>query len=201
MLDDTGLKCRSTHNNGPSFTPDGLKKAIELNQILGSKYIIMASAPRADHIDAWKTFGRSADRDFRAAEAARHGDRVSQPPGRMASGRRQAADGRPRGEHAEGRRPAVRRRHLPRGRRRSDRVDQGESRAGSRACTARTGRRATATTWRSARATRRGRRSSTRSKRRAASSTTSIEQETGATSGGELPMVQHCLDNWKKLRR
>ena len=28
-----------------------------------------------------------------------------------------------------------------------------------------------------------------------------IEQETGATSGGELPMVQHCLDNWKKLRR
>src|SRR2546426_2855304 len=28
VLDDTGLKCHSTHNNGPSFTPDGLKKAI-----------------------------------------------------------------------------------------------------------------------------------------------------------------------------
>ena len=27
-----------------------------------------------------------------------------------------------------------------------------------------------------------------------------IEQETGATMGGELPMVQRCLDNWKKLR-
>ena len=40
-MDDVGLKCRSTHNNGPSFTEDGLKKAIELNQILGSTYIIM----------------------------------------------------------------------------------------------------------------------------------------------------------------
>ena len=28
-----------------------------------------------------------------------------------------------------------------------------------------------------------------------------IEQETGANSIGELPMVQRCLENWKKLRR
>jgi len=27
-----------------------------------------------------------------------------------------------------------------------------------------------------------------------------IEQETGAQSGGELPMVQQCLANWRKLR-
>src|SRR3954469_8331788 len=54
VLDDSGLKCHSTHNNGPSFTPDGLKKAIELNQIIGSRAIIMASAPRATGIDGWK---------------------------------------------------------------------------------------------------------------------------------------------------
>src|SRR3954469_6766493 len=54
VLDDSGLTCHSTHNNGPSFTPDGLKKAIELNQIIGSRTIIMASAPRAAGIDAWK---------------------------------------------------------------------------------------------------------------------------------------------------
>lgn len=53
-MDDVGLKCHSTHNNGPSFTDDGLKKAIELNEIIGSKYLIMASAPRATGIDAWK---------------------------------------------------------------------------------------------------------------------------------------------------
>jgi sugar phosphate isomerase/epimerase len=57
VLDDTGLKCHSTHNNGPSFTPDGLKKAIALNQIIGSTAIIMASAPRAATIDAWKALG------------------------------------------------------------------------------------------------------------------------------------------------
>jgi len=53
-LDESGLVCHSTHNNGPSFTPDGLKKAIELNQIIGSTTIVMASAPRATTLDAWK---------------------------------------------------------------------------------------------------------------------------------------------------
>jgi sugar phosphate isomerase/epimerase len=56
-LDDSGLVCWSTHNNGPSFTPEGLKKAIELNQIIGSKYLIMASAPRVSGIDGWKALG------------------------------------------------------------------------------------------------------------------------------------------------
>jgi len=45
LLDGLGIACRSTHNNGPSFTPDGLQKAIELNQIIGSKTLIMASPP------------------------------------------------------------------------------------------------------------------------------------------------------------
>jgi sugar phosphate isomerase/epimerase len=57
VLDDTGLACHSTHNNGPSFTPDGMKKAIELNRIIGSKYLIMASAPRVTDIDGWKAVG------------------------------------------------------------------------------------------------------------------------------------------------
>jgi sugar phosphate isomerase/epimerase len=57
VLDDTGLKCHSTHNNGPSFTADGLKKAIELNQIIGSRYLIMASAPRVTTLDGWKALG------------------------------------------------------------------------------------------------------------------------------------------------
>ena len=57
VLDDSGLKCPSTHNNGPSFTPEGLKKAIELNQIIGSTSLIMASAPRATVIDDWKKLG------------------------------------------------------------------------------------------------------------------------------------------------
>jgi sugar phosphate isomerase/epimerase len=60
LLDDLGIKCHSTHNNGDRFTPEGLGKAIELNQIIGSRYIIQASAPRgsgqrgARSIDDWK---------------------------------------------------------------------------------------------------------------------------------------------------
>jgi len=57
QLDDLGIRCNSTHNNTPSFTVDGLPKAIELNQIIGSKNIIMASAGRVNGIDGWKALG------------------------------------------------------------------------------------------------------------------------------------------------
>jgi hypothetical protein len=55
LLDDLGIKCNSTHNSGEAVTPEGLKKAIELNQIIGSKNIIQASEPpQARTIDDWK---------------------------------------------------------------------------------------------------------------------------------------------------
>jgi sugar phosphate isomerase/epimerase len=54
IMDDAGVRCNSTHNGTASFTPDGLKKAIELNRILGAKYIVMASAGRVNGLDGWK---------------------------------------------------------------------------------------------------------------------------------------------------
>src|SRR5436190_20040116 len=54
LLDDLGIQCRSTHNGPPSFTPDGLKNAIELNQIIGSKNIIMSSAGRVEDLAGWQ---------------------------------------------------------------------------------------------------------------------------------------------------
>ena len=57
LLDGLGIKCLSTHNGVPSFTPDGLQKAIELNQIIGSKAIIMSSAGKVVGIDGWKALG------------------------------------------------------------------------------------------------------------------------------------------------
>ena len=70
LLDDLGVRCHSTHNNTPSFTAGGITKAIELNRILGAKYIVMASAGRVngitdapplrraragtDHIPSWR---------------------------------------------------------------------------------------------------------------------------------------------------
>ena len=57
LLDDLGIKCRSTHNSPQSFTREGLKKAIELNQIIGSSTIVMASAGKVANAAGWRTVG------------------------------------------------------------------------------------------------------------------------------------------------
>src|SRR5262252_4466460 len=54
LLDDLKIRCLSTHNGLNSFTPEGIQKAIELNQILGAKYIVLASAGRVETLDGWK---------------------------------------------------------------------------------------------------------------------------------------------------
>lgn len=54
VLDDLQIRCFSTHNGPPSFAPENLPKTIELNNALGSKYVIMASAGRVQTLDDWK---------------------------------------------------------------------------------------------------------------------------------------------------
>ena len=62
LLNDLGIRCLSTHNNATALGPEGLNKAIELNQILGSKFIVMASAGRVRGLDGWKTVGDTLSR-------------------------------------------------------------------------------------------------------------------------------------------
>lgn len=54
LLDELGIKCLSTHNGSNAFTPEGIQKAIDLNQIIGSKTIVMASPGRVTSPDDWK---------------------------------------------------------------------------------------------------------------------------------------------------
>src|SRR5437588_7461751 len=54
LMDDLGIRCNSTHNGANSFSSEGIQKAIELNRILGAKYIVMASAGRVPGLDGWK---------------------------------------------------------------------------------------------------------------------------------------------------
>ncbi len=54
LLDELSIKCQSTHNGRNALEGDGLKKSIELNQIIGSKTIVMASAGRVETQDDWK---------------------------------------------------------------------------------------------------------------------------------------------------
>ncbi|MEY4941465.1 MAG: hypothetical protein RIQ93_3200 [Verrucomicrobiota bacterium] len=56
LLDDLGMRCYSTHNPATSVFPgEGMAKAIELNQILGTRHIVVSSPPRnTTTLDAWK---------------------------------------------------------------------------------------------------------------------------------------------------
>lgn len=54
LLDDLGITCLSTHNDSQSFENAGIQRAIDLNQIIGSKYIVLASAGRVKGLDGWK---------------------------------------------------------------------------------------------------------------------------------------------------
>ena len=54
LLDDLNVRCYSTHNGENAFTGDKLEQAAELNHIIGSRYIVMASANRVTGMDGWK---------------------------------------------------------------------------------------------------------------------------------------------------
>jgi sugar phosphate isomerase/epimerase len=71
QMDELGLHCYSTHNETESFTADGIGKAVELNQALGARYVVLAHPGDITDIDGWK---RTVDTLNRANEKlASHG--------------------------------------------------------------------------------------------------------------------------------
>ncbi len=69
LMDDIGLKCFSTHSSARSLAPENIEKAMDLNQIIGSKVVVMSSAGgKVDGIDGWK---RVAERLTQAADKLR----------------------------------------------------------------------------------------------------------------------------------
>ncbi|MCC6390511.1 MAG: sugar phosphate isomerase/epimerase [Bryobacterales bacterium] len=55
LLDDLGIRCYSTHNSSRSFDAANIGKAIELNSIIGSRFIVMASSGKVEGLDGWKS--------------------------------------------------------------------------------------------------------------------------------------------------
>jgi len=53
-LDELAIHCYSTHNGLKSFTPEGMDRAIGLNKILGSRYIVLAHPGTVSGLDGWK---------------------------------------------------------------------------------------------------------------------------------------------------
>jgi len=71
LMDDLGIRCLSTHNGPAAFTGNGIVKAMDLNKMLGAKYIVMASAGRVEGPDGWKKVAdtlTAANEKFRAAD-------------------------------------------------------------------------------------------------------------------------------------
>src|SRR5262245_41225653 len=71
LMDDLGLRCYSTHNGFESFTDgENFAHAIELNQILGCRYVVLASAPgRTTGVEGWK---KLCERLTTAVEELKH---------------------------------------------------------------------------------------------------------------------------------
>ena len=61
-MDSLGIRCYSTHNDMESFTPAGINKAIELNKILGTHYIVMAYPGEPKTADEWKKVADTLNR-------------------------------------------------------------------------------------------------------------------------------------------
>jgi sugar phosphate isomerase/epimerase len=54
LLDELKIRCFSTHNDSDFFSGDKLQHARELNLILGSKYMVMASSHDEPGLDRWR---------------------------------------------------------------------------------------------------------------------------------------------------
>jgi len=57
MMEDTGIRCNSTHNDARNFRPEGIQKAIDYNKTLGARYVVMASSGSVSGLDGWKGVG------------------------------------------------------------------------------------------------------------------------------------------------
>lgn len=55
LLDDLGIRCFSTHNNSANFSPENIHRTQDMNLILGSRYVVVASARPQPGLDGWKT--------------------------------------------------------------------------------------------------------------------------------------------------
>jgi sugar phosphate isomerase/epimerase len=55
LLDDLGIRCFSTHNDEKYLSASNISRTQDMNSILGSKYVVLASTSLKTHLDEWKT--------------------------------------------------------------------------------------------------------------------------------------------------
>ena len=69
QLDDLKIRCYSTHNGMQSFSDEGIQKAIELNKVLNTRYIVLAHPGDVKDAAEWR---RIADTLNKANDKMKH---------------------------------------------------------------------------------------------------------------------------------
>src|SRR5712664_271204 len=59
LLDDLGIRCFSTHNSYSYVSAENVGKARDMNLILGSKYLVIASSNPKPGLDGWRAVAES----------------------------------------------------------------------------------------------------------------------------------------------
>jgi len=59
LLDELGMRCFSTHNDSSFLSQEKIGRARDMNLILGSQYVVMASSDPKPSLDGWKAIADS----------------------------------------------------------------------------------------------------------------------------------------------
>ncbi|GAC1619820.1 MAG: sugar phosphate isomerase/epimerase [Candidatus Acidiferrum sp.] len=70
LLDELGIRCYSTHNDSAYFSAEKIHRAGEMNLILGSKYMVMASSQPKPGADGWKEVADTLNKAAETLEPA-----------------------------------------------------------------------------------------------------------------------------------
>lgn len=70
LLDELGIRCFSTHNDSSNLSPEKIGRARDLNLILGSKYVVMASSSAKPGLDGWKAIADTLNSAAEQLEAS-----------------------------------------------------------------------------------------------------------------------------------
>ena len=70
LLDELGIRCFSTHNDSSNLSPEKIGRARDLNLILGSKYMVMASSNPKPGLDGWKAIAETLNSAAEQLEAS-----------------------------------------------------------------------------------------------------------------------------------
>src|SRR5260370_21790989 len=71
LLDDLGIQCFSTHNDSSYLGAEKISRARDMNLILGSKYIVMASSDPSPGLDGWEALSEAMNAAADQLESSR----------------------------------------------------------------------------------------------------------------------------------